>query len=144
MKTVFYSKSSNGFYVPEIHGDDMPEDAVLLQRGEIEHAELLAGTTIGQLIVADEHGYPTLQDRPAETDEALRLHALAQRDVFLAEAGIRIAPLQDAIDVGEATAEEEASLTMWKRYRVALNRIEQVPGFPREFAWPEMPTRNKE
>ncbi|CUJ00101.1 Bacteriophage tail assembly protein [Achromobacter aegrifaciens] len=139
MEKVLYSMSTKGFYVPEIHGDDIPPDAVELERGAVEHEELLMGTTLGRVIVADERGYPMLQDRPPETDEALRRRALGERDTLLAEAAIRIAPLQDAVDVGEATAEEEAALTAWKRYRVALNRIEQSPGFPRDFAWPERP-----
>lgn len=136
---IFYSASTGGFYTPPLHGEDIPADALALERGDTEHGELLAGTTIGRVIVADERGYPMLQDRPPETDEALRLRALAERDIFLAEAAIRIAPLQDAVDVGEATTEEEAALTAWKRYRVALNRIEQAAGFPRDFAWPERP-----
>jgi len=136
---ILYSASTGGFYTPALHGEGIPADALVLERGETEHGELLAGTTIGRVIVADERGYPMLQDRPPETDEALRSRALAERDTFLAEAAIRIAPLQDAVDVGEATSQEEATLTAWKRYRVALNRIEQAPGFPRDFAWPERP-----
>lgn len=138
---ILYSASTGGFYTPAIHGADIPADAVALKRGEIEHGELLTGTTRGQVIVADERGYPMLQDRPPETDEALRLRALAERDTFLAEAAIRIAPLQDAVDVGDATAGEEAALTAWKRFRVALNRIEQAAGFPRDFAWPDRPSQ---
>ncbi|WP_122859766.1 tail fiber assembly protein, partial [Pseudomonas viridiflava] len=34
-----------------------------------------------------------------------------------------IAPLQDAVDIDEATPEEAAALTKWKKYRIALNRI---------------------
>lgn len=139
MAKIFYSKTTNGFYVDEIHGDEIPGDALELLGGEDEHNELLAGTTIGKIIVADENGYPTLQDRPPETDEALRLQALANRDSLLAEAAIRIAPLQDAVDVGEATPQEEAALVAWKRYRISLNRIEQAEGFPRNFEWPSSP-----
>lgn len=50
-----------------------------------------------------------------------------------------IAPLQDAMDLGEATAEEGAELTAWKRYRVALNRLPDQPGYPNEITWPAPP-----
>lgn len=50
-----------------------------------------------------------------------------------------IAPLQDAMDLGEATAEEGAALTAWKRYRVALNRLPDQAGYPGEITWPELP-----
>ena len=50
-----------------------------------------------------------------------------------------IAPLQDAMDLGEATAEEGAELTAWKRYRVALNRLPDQPGYPDEIIWPVPP-----
>lgn len=35
-----------------------------------------------------------------------------------------IAPLQDAVDISIATDEEITRLTKWKRYRVALNRVD--------------------
>ncbi|MEN4743770.1 tail fiber assembly protein [Pantoea agglomerans] len=35
-----------------------------------------------------------------------------------------IAPLQDAVDISIATEEEISRLAEWKRYRVALSRIE--------------------
>lgn len=46
------------------------------------------------------------------------------RDNLLAGAAVRIAPLQDAVDLDEATDEELAQLTAWKRYRVDLNRVD--------------------
>lgn len=50
-----------------------------------------------------------------------------------------MAPLQDAIDIGVSTEAEDALLLAWKRYRVALNRIDQQPGYPIDVAWPERP-----
>lgn len=71
-------------------------------------------------------------------DEVLR-GALAERDLRLSLAAIRIAPLQDAVDLGESTPEEEAALLAWKRYRVQLNRVDQQVGFPQEIEWPKQP-----
>lgn len=51
----------------------------------------------------------------------------------------KISPLQDAADLGEGTAEEEAALLAWKRYRVALNRLPDQRGYPDEITWPVPP-----
>jgi hypothetical protein len=57
----------------------------------------------------------------------------------LAQATSAISPLQDAIDIGVATEAEHAMLLAWKRYRVAINRIDQQPGYPSNVVWPERP-----
>lgn len=67
-----------------------------------------------------------------------KLDILAKRDALMAEAAARIAPLQDAVDLNEATPAETAALTVWKRYRVQLNRIEQQAGYPDTVDWPVM------
>lgn len=64
---------------------------------------------------------------------------LAQRDALLTGAALRIAPLQDAVDLDDATTAEVALLKAWKQYRVALNRIEQQAGFPAMVEWPKAP-----
>ena len=66
--------------------------------------------------------------------------ALAQRDNSLAVAAIRIAPLADAVELGDASDEDIASLKRWKQYRVALNRIVQQDGYPTEIDWPVEPS----
>ncbi|QBP75413.1 hypothetical protein E2K99_10500 [Herbaspirillum huttiense] len=60
----------------------------------------------------------------------------AMRDQLLQKAGLRIAPLQDAVDLGDATAEEQAKLVAWKQYRVAVNRLDITVNQP---AWPALP-----
>ncbi|MDG6399614.1 tail assembly chaperone [Pseudomonas quasicaspiana] len=64
---------------------------------------------------------------------------LTSRDDKLRLSTLRIAPLQDAHDLGESTETEEALLVSWKRYRIALNRIEQQPGYPVDVDWPMSP-----
>jgi hypothetical protein len=49
--------------------------------------------------------------------------AKAERDHLLQLAAIRIAPLQDAADLEEATTVEATLLKKWKQYRIALNRL---------------------
>lgn len=73
------------------------------------------------------------------TPEETRARVLAERDQKLVQATTRMAPLQDAVELGESTSAEEAALLSWKRYRVALNRIELQPGFPDRIDWPVAP-----
>jgi hypothetical protein len=65
--------------------------------------------------------------------------ALKQRDARLGLAALRIAPLQDAVDLGVATDIEAAQLLAWKGYRVDLNRITAQEGYPGAVVWPEPP-----
>lgn len=64
---------------------------------------------------------------------------LVQRDALLAVATVRIAPLQDAVDLDEATPAELTALKAWKQYRVTLNRVETQQGFPASVVWPKAP-----
>ncbi|QYX54352.1 tail fiber assembly protein [Pseudomonas sp. S07E 245] len=61
---------------------------------------------------------------------------IAQRRVV---ADSTIAPLQDAVDLEDATEAEAAALKQWKRYRVALNRLPDQPGYPATIDWPAPP-----
>lgn len=54
------------------------------------------------------------------------------------EAMIKIAPLQYALELEEATDVEIALLQEWKKYSVALNRLD-ISTAP-DIAWPEEPT----
>jgi hypothetical protein len=75
---MFYSATTGGFYTAEIHGDNIPGDAVEIT--EAEHAALLEGQSQGKLIVADESGHPILQDPPPPSPEQImsRLEARVQ------------------------------------------------------------------
>lgn len=48
----------------------------------------------------------------------------------MAEANLKIAVLQDAVDLEMATAEEEAALKSWRRYRVLLSRLQADAKYP--------------
>lgn len=61
----------------------------------------------------------------------------ATRDALLAQATQAINPLQDAVDLEEATASETALLKLWKQYRVAVNRVDLAQQYP---AWPNTPS----
>ncbi|MBC6554961.1 tail fiber assembly protein [Citrobacter braakii] len=63
--------------------------------------------------------------------------ATQQKESLLVLAASKIAPLQDAVDIGIATEAEAALLLAWKKYRVLLNRIN--PNDAPDIDWPDMP-----
>jgi hypothetical protein len=63
--------------------------------------------------------------------------AAQQKSTLLSQAAAVIAPLQDAVDVDDATDEELASLRAWKKFRVALNRLD-LAAAP-DIDWPAVP-----
>lgn len=56
-----------------------------------------------------------------------------------AVADYAIAPLQDAVDVDEATEQDLVVLKAWKKYRVALSRVPEQEGYPTVIEWPIVP-----
>lgn len=75
------------------------------------------------------------QARLADT----RNQVLTKRDALLRDAVLRIAPLQYAEDIGDATHDEQLALMEWKLYSVELNRLERQATFPAEIDWPQVP-----
>lgn len=72
----------------------------------------------------------------AEQLLAATIAELAQRR---AAADAAIAPLQDAVELEEATEAEVALLKEWKRFRVALNRLPEQMDYPANIEWPNPP-----
>lgn len=66
---MFYSKSTGGFYTREIHGDNIPADAVEITAEQ--HSELIEGQSQDKRIVAYENGFPVLVDPPPPTPEQI-------------------------------------------------------------------------
>ncbi|MGY2377081.1 tail fiber assembly protein [Pseudomonas sp. SDO524_S393] len=110
-----------------------------------QYAEALEGVCSG-LVVTIEGGFkvavpsmPQPEPIPEPTPAELADFALAKRDQLLSVATIRIAPLQDAVDLGRATPEVIVKLKQWKGYRVDLNEIDLQDGFPLAIDWPTAP-----
>jgi hypothetical protein len=59
---MFYSKLTNGFYTPEIHGENIPGDAVEVT--DAQYQALFEGQGAGKQIQGDENGHPILVDAP--------------------------------------------------------------------------------
>ncbi|EJO7532990.1 tail fiber assembly protein, partial [Salmonella enterica] len=73
------------------------------------------------------------KDEEAENAAQLR-QAEDTKNNLLKMATEKIAPLQDAVDLEEATDEEKARLNAWKKYRVLVNRVDTSKP-----EWPEVP-----
>ncbi|WP_241261927.1 tail fiber assembly protein [Pseudomonas nitroreducens] len=75
----------------------------------------------------------------APTPQEIKYKALTERSALLIWAGQQIAPLQDAVDLDEATEAELVKLKEWKQYRVSLSRLDQQAGWPADIQWPVAP-----
>lgn len=133
--TKYYSKSTGGFYDKDIHGDNIPSDAVEISDEDWE--SLLDGQSSGKVIGADANGKPELQDPPALTQQQQIDAASETKSNLMQSATNAIAPLQDAVDLDEATDDEKSNLTAWKKYRVLLNRVDTSTAPSIE--WPSEP-----
>jgi len=104
-----------------------------------EIGELPATVTLlapqSQFDVWDEPTGEWVTDAAAE-QQSLNAQATQQKTALLSEATAMIAPLQDAVDMGMATPEEETALLDWKFYRVMLTRVD-VAAHP--VTWPAHP-----
>lgn len=74
---------------------------------------------------------------PATEAENAVLIASSRLAAEMDVANRTIAPLQDAVDIGIATDDETIRLSEWKRYRVALSRID-ISKAP-DIEWPKNP-----
>ena len=84
---MFYSKSTNGFYSREIHGDAISSDAVEITADE--HSALLEGQSQGKLIQADANGRPVLVDPPTLSAADVWNRIKARRDAAKA-GGVKV------------------------------------------------------
>ncbi|WP_338496330.1 tail fiber assembly protein [Pseudomonas sp. WP18] len=131
------------YYIADIrgfdHSDTPPAGSVYISDEDFQTLFSGVASRPGASIVPNRQGYPVLQDAPDPTTEELAAAALARRDELLAQAALRIAPLQDAVDIDRASEAEVQALKAWKNYRIDLNRIELKEGFPTSIDWPYPP-----
>lgn len=74
---------------------------------------------------------------PPPTKEQLIFDAELQKQALLSEAASIIDPLNDAVDLGMETPEEQSELKAWKKYRVLLNRVDT--SIAPDIVWPVKP-----
>jgi hypothetical protein len=68
--TRYFSKSTAGFYVKEIHGAGVPSDAVEIS--DAEYDAVMSAQAAGKRIVADANGKPIAAEQPAPTIDQQR------------------------------------------------------------------------
>ncbi|HEX4500228.1 MAG TPA: tail fiber assembly protein [Scandinavium sp.] len=75
-------------------------------------------------------------DTDAERDAAIAF-AREEKTRLTHAATLTISTLEDAVELGMATDEEQVRLTEWKKYRVLINRVE--PEDALDVSWPSSP-----
>ncbi|QQR69123.1 MAG: tail fiber assembly protein [Alphaproteobacteria bacterium] len=92
--TIFYSAATNGFYIPEIHGDAIPADAVEITREE--HEALMTANSQGKVISANAEGSPVALDPPPPSPEYLIRCQIADLERLQTPRRLREAMLTEA------------------------------------------------
>ena len=117
----FYSKITGGFYAREIHGDNIPADAVEIT--EAEHAALIEGQSLGKLIVADASGRPILQDPPPPSPEQImsRLEARVQQWLDEQARALGYDDIKSAV-----TYAEESAVPKFQQEGQAMRRLRSL------------------
>ncbi|WP_227104504.1 tail fiber assembly protein [Chromobacterium rhizoryzae] len=157
---VYFSKSMMAFFPDSMRASYekngcWPEDAVLIEEALYRRVALQRPAEY-TLVVNPDSGLPDLADSPrpsqahcwngaaweaspaAEADYQ-RANVERELDRRRAAADAAITPLEDAVELGMATADELAALKAWKRCRVLLTRVPQQAGYPMAVDWPPAP-----
>ncbi|MFQ1004728.1 tail fiber assembly protein [Gilliamella sp. CG13] len=129
---IYYNATNNGFYVNEIN--EIPSESVEIT-AEL-HAELMQKQSEGFTIKPDENGAPVAVKPTLNTDE-IRAVNKARKSQLISYASQQLSILQDVVEFSEATDNDIAQLIEWRRYRVALSKIDADVGH--EIEWPEQP-----
>ncbi|EHR9833752.1 tail fiber assembly protein, partial [Salmonella enterica subsp. enterica serovar Manhattan] len=115
-ETVYDTTTGNQVYISEL--GPLPENVTSVSPdGEYQKWD-------GKVWVKDEAAEKAAQLRQAEETKNRLLQIASEK----------IAPLQDAVDLDEATDKEKASLLAWRKYRVQVNRVDTLKP-----VWPEKP-----
>ncbi|EBV5298415.1 tail fiber assembly protein [Salmonella enterica] len=117
-ETVYDTTTGNQVYISE--PGPLPENVTSVSPG-------------GEYQKWDGKAKVWVKDEAAEIAAQLR-EAEETKSRLLQMASEKIAPLQDAVDLGIATDDEKAQLDEWKKYRVLLNRV-----YTTNPDWPDVP-----
>lgn len=130
--TIYYSPSTNGLYPDgELYGKNLPQDVVTLSASDYQ--TLIEGQSAGKVITPNGSELPYLSEPDINYLE-LTKKKLAE---YRTRADAEIAPLQDAVDLMQATETEKSALLAWKAYRLALYRTDISD--PENVVWPAVP-----
>ncbi|PTU36462.1 tail fiber assembly protein, partial [Salmonella enterica] len=116
-ETVYDTTAGNQMYISD--PGPLPENVTSVSPG-------------GEYQKWDSKAKVWVKDEAAETAARLR-EAEGNKSRLLQMASGKIAPLQDAVDLGIATDDEKAQLDEWKKYRVLVNRVDTTnPDWPQK------------
>lgn len=128
-KVVFFSPSTCGAYVREIHGENMPADVVEVP--ESVWRSLLDELSISPKMMSSRpNGQPVLIDPPPLDAEALAAVERAWRDAQLALTDPLVSRHRDEIEAGDATSLTADQYTELQAYRRQLRDWPQGEQFP--------------
>ncbi|MFJ5855356.1 tail fiber assembly protein [Enterobacter cancerogenus] len=135
--TYFYSAMTNAFYASSLLSDyegagTLPDDISEISAQWYEH--LISGQAMGKEISSNEYNQPVLSEPPPPTPQELRAVAEGKKSQLMRETGEAIAILQDAVDLGISTEEENELLLALRSYRVLVSRVDVDNP-----VWPEKP-----
>lgn len=123
---MYFSSSTNGFYVPEIHGENIPSDAVEIT--EQQHSALMAAQSEGKQIAPDNDGKPVaVEPIPIPlTWEDIR----NTRNAKLASC--------DWTQIADAPLTEDQKQD-WVLYRQHLRDVPEIFDSTESVVWPQPP-----
>jgi hypothetical protein len=114
-----------------------------IEISDAQYAAAIEGMVAG-LVVTISGGFsvgPTAEEPPIEPAPvdpvAVAVAECARRRAI---ADYEITPLQDAVDIDDATSADVALLKAWKKYRVEISRLPEQNGWPERINWPLPPT----
>jgi len=139
---IYFSESTLSFYPSDLQNEYntagyLPND--LVEITEEEACIYFCQSAPNGKKIGSNNGSPVWVDLPEKTTDELIVEAQSKILTLLASATEKIAPLQDAVDLGIATTDEITALTAWKNYRVLVNRVSSQEGYPTDIDWPPMP-----
>lgn len=130
----YFTAKPIGLYDDE--NNVIPTDAISIS--EELYLRLLEGQRNGKFIQADSAGSPVLVDELSLTHSEQVEIARSLRAALLATANAEIAWRQDAVDANIATGQETEALSVWKKYRILLNRVDTSTA--PDIEWPTPPS----
>jgi len=136
---IFFSPSTCGAYLPNIHQADIPEDAVSIP---LRDWELLLDelATTPKKIGAGVDGKPMLVDPPPFDIELLKSMELSWRNAQLSSTDGLVSRHRDELESGAVTTLAATQYADLQAYRQALRRWPQVEDFPLVEHRPQMPS----
>jgi hypothetical protein len=135
--TMYFSRTTLGFYDSAVSGDNIPADAVEITTER--HADMLRGQTEGWVIDADENGAPYLRDpAPPTAESQWRAYQTKAKDALTAS-DTSMLRIYEAVILGDTTMEspDVVAFVKWRQEVRAILSAAQPDELPTDL--PTMP-----